>query len=530
MPSVVQRSRLALAGAFAIGALVAVAWNVVPSIPQAADRMAESLPAAPTPSMNLRGAGVGSPVFADIIERVKPAVVTIIVEHDGGTAIRRNFSQQGPRRGPGQPPQFGAPQGPEGMDDFLERFFGQNGPGVPQGRAPRVGGQGSGFIIDERGYIVTNNHVVSGADTVKVVLDDGTEAQAKVVGVDPATDLALIKIDGAKKLRTVEFGDSDRARVGDWVVAIGNPFGFGGTATVGIISARGRDLRAGPYDDFLQVDAAINSGNSGGPVFDVSGRVIGVNTAIFSPNGGNVGLGFAIPSAQVKQVIADLKSGGKVHRGWLGVQIQDVTPELARSLGLAAAEGALVADVIVGSPAQKSGVHVGDVIRRYGDTPVKNAKDLSRRVAGTDKGHDIFLEVWRDNRLVKVKVDIGAQAPTLAEQGKPLPDPGDDVAHAASGGLGLELGALDAATREQLGAPSNLEGVLVRGVRPDSKAAELGIQPGDVISMVNQQVVRTPQAVVDAVKAARRAKRDTVSLLVQRGEAKRFLALELGDG
>ena len=406
-----------------MGAVLAVGWNLVPATPGAAGSdvagAGATTPVADRASQgSVRTAGVGNPAFADIIERVKPAVVTIIVERDATPAMKRAVADQGPQRGQ---------RGQEGLDEFFERFFGPNGPGIPgapQGRGPRSGGQGSGFIIDERGYVVTNNHVVSGADTVKVVLDDGTELRGKVVGTDAATDLALIKIDGGKKLRAVEFGDSDRARVGDWVVAIGNPFGFGGTATVGIISARGRDLRAGPYDDFLQVDAAINSGNSGGPVFDASGRVIGVNTAIYSPNGGNVGLGFAIPATQVKVVVAELRNGGKVHRGWLGVQIQDLTPELARSVGLAAAEGALVADVVAGSPAQKSGVRAGDVIRRYGETPIKNAKDLSRRVAATDKGHDVLLEVWRDNRAQKLKVDIGAQAPTLAEQDDVQPDAG----------------------------------------------------------------------------------------------------------
>ena len=524
MAMVAQRSRFAIAGAFVMGALAVVGWNLVPASPEAAGGSAvERNTSEPLPATS-RGAGVGGPLFADIIERVKPAVVTIVVERDASPVLQRGYSRRGP--------------GGEGMDEFFERFFGPNGPnvpGAPQGRGPRSGAQGSGFIIDERGYVVTNNHVVSGADTVKVVLDDGAELVGKVVGTDPATDLALLKVDAGKvnsgrKLRAVEFGDSDRARVGDWVVAIGNPFGFGGTATVGIISARGRDLRSGPYDDFLQVDAAINSGNSGGPVFDASGRVIGVNTAIYSPNGGNVGLGFAIPAAQVKLVIAELRNGGKVHRGWLGVQIQDLTPELARSLGLKEAEGALVADVVAGSPAQKSGIQPGDVVRRYGDTPIKNAKELSRRVAGTDTGHDVSVDVWRDNKLVRLKVDIGAQTPALlGQQGDAAPDSGAAQAPAAPGGLGLELGVLDADARAQLGAPAGLNGVVVRGVRPDSKAAEQGMRPGDVITMVNRRVVRTPQNVIDAVGEARRAKRDAVSLLVQRGDAKQFVAIELKD-
>ena len=271
----------------------------------------------------------------------------------------------------------------------------------------RTEGQGSGFLIDASGYIVTNNHVAGGADEITVTLQDGRKFEAKLIGNDPRTDLAVIKIDAPSNLPYVAFGDSDNARVGDWVVAIGNPFGLGGTATAGIISARGRDIQSGPYDDYLQLDAPINFGNSGGPVFNTAGEVVGVNTAIFSPNGGNIGIGFAIPANQAKTVVAQLREKGSVERGWLGVQIQDLDEELAASLGLEQNHGALVADVVEDAPAQHAGLKQGDVITRFNDHEIDNARTLSRVVAATSPSESAKVTVWRNGKAQELRVKVG---------------------------------------------------------------------------------------------------------------------------
>ena len=522
MTSWLEKSRTGALVAVAIGAIAAIAWAAVPTGDLAAESAAAPTSATPevvTPTSAPPLSGL--PAFADIVERVKPAVVTIVIQRNA--APQMSGKQGIPGRAPGEP-----------FNDFFERFFGPGGPGGPgipgTPRGAPSGGLGSGFIIDPSGIVVTNNHVVNAGDVITVTLDDGTELPATVLGVDQATDLAVLKVQSTKKLPFVQFGDSDRTRIGDWVVAIGNPFGFGGTATVGIVSARGRDLRAGPYDDFLQIDAAINSGNSGGPVFDTSGRVIGVNTAIYSPNGGNVGIGFAIPAAQAQGVIAQLRRGVAVTRGWLGVQIQDVTPEIAGSLGLSKPEGALIADVLPGGPAARAGLQPGDVVQRLGDVPIRDPKELSRQVAVTPVGSDVTLTVLRDGSQRRIKVHIGDQAGALADLGAEQGGAGKGVAPAvptAQRDLGMDVQTLDQPTREQLGLPMGMEGVVVRRVAPTGPAASQGIQPGDVIMMVNQRAVRQAEAFNDAVAAAKREKRNAVSLLVIRGNTKRFVAIPL---
>jgi serine protease Do len=505
-----ERSRTGALVALAVGAVAAIGWTVVPagdvaaaSSPALAQVAGAAAPSAPPLA--------GLPAFADVIERVKPAVVTI--------TISRNARGAGKSGGMSQE---------ERLREFMERF-GRGGPLVPPGGGGnQPGGLGSGFIIDPSGIIVTNNHVVNEGDVITVTLDDGTELPGTVLGTDQATDLAVVKVTIDRRLPFVTFGDSDRARIGDWVVAIGNPFGIGSSVTVGVISARGRDLRAGPYDDYLQIDAAINSGNSGGPVFDTLGRVIGVNTAIFSPNGGNVGIGFAIPATIVNDVTSQLRNGGQVRRGWLGVQIQDVTPDIARSLGLENAEGALIADVLPGGPAERAGVQPGDIVVRFGDKPVKDPKDLSRQVAAADEGQDIFLTVLRDGNQRRIKVDIGDQAAALAEvNGGGAAAPGRPGTPTAAAELGLSVAALDAASRERLGLAPTLQGVLVRDVEPGGRAAAQGLRSGDVIVMVNQRVARTPQVLAETVAQAKREKRGAISLLVVRGDSKRFVAIPL---
>ncbi|HUK57843.1 MAG TPA: Do family serine endopeptidase, partial [Stellaceae bacterium] len=384
-----HRARLA-----ALAGGVALALGAMPLL-------AETTPDRSAAAAAASSAVSALPSFGPLVKEVMPAVVNISVQMKGDGMVSENQEQGQDQAGPGDNgPMQQFPPSP--FDQFLRRFFQQGPNGVPMmpqgpGRMERMA-LGSGFIIDPSGYIVTNNHVVENADKVTVVFQDGTKHPAKIIGRDEKTDLALIKIDAPKPLPYVEWGDSNGSHVGDWVLAVGNPFGLGGTVSTGIISARGRDIHEGPYDDFLQIDASINRGNSGGPTFNLQGRVIGINTAIYSPNGGSVGIGFAIPSSLAKPVIEQLKEHGKVERGWLGVQIQEVTPELAKSLGLPKAEGALVADVTAGGPAQKVGIKQGDVILSYDGHDIAKLRDLPLSVAETPVGETAKVEIWRDGK------------------------------------------------------------------------------------------------------------------------------------
>jgi serine protease Do len=451
----------------------------------------------------------GASSFADVVEAVSPAVVNIMVDKAAGalpTAAIPDFdSREGTPRGQ----QFRSP-----FDEFFGRFFDMPGQPMPE---RRVEGQGSGFLIEANGYVVTNNHVIDGADKIVVTLQDGRKLDATLVGRDAKTDLALIKVDGSG-LPHVAFGDSDRTRVGDWVLAIGNPFGLGGTATAGIVSARGRDIQSGPYDDYLQLDAPINFGNSGGPVFNAAGEVVGVSTAIFSPNGGNVGIAFAIPANQARTVIEELEENGSVERGWLGVQIQNLDEELATSLGLTTERGALVAEVLGDGPAERGGVQAGDVITRFDAHEIDSARTLSRVVADSNPSETARVDVWRNGKNHELRVKLGEASG------------GEEIAAAgpanSQGGetLGLTLRPLTDQDRTQLGVPAETEGALVVAVAPGSTAAEKGIRPGDVITQVNRKDVASA---ADAVAALKQLKNDKSSalLLVRRGDSQRFVAL-----
>jgi serine protease Do len=445
--------------------------------------------------------------FADVIETVSPAVVNIMISKvEQAQPTGFDLSEPGAQRG-----QRGQP-----FEEFFGRFFDQPG---QQKRERRTEGQGSGFIIDSNGYIVTNNHVADGADKMVVTMPDGRKFDATLVGHDAKTDLALIKVN-ATGLPHVAFGDSDRARVGDWVVAIGNPFGLGGTATAGIVSARGRDIQSGPYDDYLQLDAPINFGNSGGPVFNATGDVIGVTTAIFSPNGGNIGIGFAIPANQAKNVIAELRNNGSVERGWLGVQIQNLDDELAASLRVPNQHGALVAEVLKDGPAAHGGVLAGDVITRFNDREIDSARTLSRVVAEAAPSKAAKVTVWRDGKSRELNVKLGeaAKSEQVADARAPASAP------QATAGLGLTLRPLTDEDRAQLSVPSDVNGALVVAVAPDSPAADKGVRPGDVITRVNQQNVKNAAEAVTALNAAKKG--DTRALLlVRRGDSQRFVAL-----
>jgi serine protease Do len=482
-----------LAGAIGAGAVSFSILNMTSGL--TAQPAAPRTPAAPGAS------------FAEVIDSVSPAVVNIAVMKTE-TAAPTSYQFRGDSPGMrGQGEQF--------PFEFFERFFDGDPRQMPQRRSE---GQGSGFLIDASGYIVTNNHVAGSADEITVTLQDGRKFDASLVGSDSRTDLALIKIDAGSNLPYVAFGDSDNARVGDWVVAIGNPFGLGGTATAGIISARGRDIQSGPYDDYLQLDAPINFGNSGGPVFNVAGQVVGVNTAIFSPNGGNVGIGFAIPANQAKDIVEDLRENGSVERGWLGVQIQDLDDELAKSLRLDGTDGALVTEVVGDGPAADAGVQPGDVITRLNGKDIDSVRTLSRAVASATPNTGAKVTVWRDGRSRELTVELG-EAQNEAVAANPGGGPVQGGAE-----LGLSLRPLTDGDRAQLGLSSEVNGAVVAAVRPGSPAEEKGIRPGDVITRVNQQPVANAADAVTALRAARE-RDETALLLVRRGDAQRFVAL-----
>ena len=415
---------------------------------------------------------------------------------------------------------------PEGspFEQFFKHFFeGPNGQMPYQGK--REGhALGSGFIVSPDGYVVTNNHVVDKAKDISVTLPDQRKFEAELIGVDPKTDLALLKIDADDPLPYVAFGNSDQAQPGDWVVAIGNPFGLGGSVTVGVVSARGRDLHSGPYDDFIQIDAPINKGNSGGPTFNLDGEVVGINTAIYSPNGGSVGIGFAIPANMAKQVVDQLRDHGKVDRGWIGVQIQMVTPEIADSLGMDEPQGALVVNVTPDSPASKAGLQSGDVILRVGSEKITDMQVLPRLVADLQSGTEVRFEILRNGDEKALALTIG-KMPT-ENQVASAADDGSSMSGAPT--LGMSLSVLSPAAREQMGVPADVEGVLVTGVKGDSPAADAGIAPGDIVERVGSDKVATPEQVMSGVEKAKSSHKSSVLVMVNRGGNQRFVALPVG--
>ena len=446
--------------------------------------------------------------FADLVAKVKPAVISVRVQVDESTNPTGLTSD-----GESLPPFLqGTP-----FKKFFRQYGFNESPGGKIQRHEIITGVGSGFFISADGYAVTNNHVVDHAKTVQVTTDDGSTYTAKVIGTDPKTDLALIKVDGKSAFTYVKFEDS-APRVGDWVVAVGNPFGLGGTVTAGIISAKGRDIGSNPYDDYIQIDAPINKGNSGGPAFDVNGNVIGVNTAIYSPSGGSVGIGFDIPAQTAKTVVAQLKDKGVVTRGWLGVQVQPVTKGIADSLGLKKAEGAMVDEPQNGSPAAKAGIQSGDVISALNGAPVKDSRDLAQKVAALAPGSSVKVDVLRKGWPKTVTVTLGElpnqqQANAESQQSRPQ----STLPH-----LGLTLAPADEV------AGSGGKGVVVTGVDPEGPAAEHGFQSGDIILAVGGNSVGTPSDVRKALSQAKSQGKHDVLLRVKTADAMKFVALPIG--
>lgn len=450
--------------------------------------------------------------FADLAEKLLPSVV--------------NISSTQKIEDPGDYPEL--PEFPEGspFEEFFEEFMGKRGRGMPSVPPASLG---SGFIIDAKnGYIVTNNHVIRDAEEVRVTLYNDDTIPAEVIGKDEKTDLAVLKIDvNGHDLTDVKFGNSDVLRVGDWILAIGNPFGLGGTVTAGIISAQQRDINAGPYDDFIQTDASINRGNSGGPMFNLDGEVIGINTAIFSPSGGSVGIGFAIPSDLAKPVINQLIEYGKTRRGWLGVRIQTVTDEIAESLGLNKAQGALVASVTTDGPAEKAGLEAGDIILGFDGKKVPSMRDLPRIVAETPIDKEVDIEYWRDGKRKTGRVKVG-ELEKAEEEGLITEGPKSEGRSGTKiDTVGLEVGALTDFDRETYNVPGDVDGVVITAVEPSSEAVEKGLMEGDVIVEINQTQVQTPQDAVDMFDKAKKAGRNSVLLLINREGDVQFIALKL---
>lgn len=457
--------------------------------------------------------------FADIVERVKPSVISVKIN-----IADKSSKDDSANKDEDSPFQPGSP-----MERFFRRFGGPDGlpPGLrgnPRGGRGPVTGQGSGFFISADGYAVTNNHVVDGADKVEVTMDDGKSYTAKVIGTDPRTDLALIKVEGRTDFPFAKLSDS-KPRIGDWVLAVGNPFGLGGTVTAGIVSASGRDIGNGPYDDFIQIDAPVNKGNSGGPAFDINGEVMGVNTAIYSPSGGSVGIAFSIPASTVKNVVAQLKDKGSVSRGWIGVQIQPVTSDIADSLGMKKAEGALVAEPQANGPAAKAGIQSGDVITGVNGAPVKDAKELARTIGSLPPGSAVKLNVLQKGQDKVVALTLGQLPNTIEAKA----DTDKDDKGGASKGTGVpKLGLTVAPANSVAGA--GREGVVVTEVDPKSAAAERGFKEGDVILEVAGKSVATPGEVREAIDAARTENKNSVLMRVKSGGSSRFVAVPLAKG
>lgn len=451
--------------------------------------------------------------LADLVDSVSEAVVNI--------SATQTFEDKDAQAAPDLPK--GTP-----FDDMFEQFFKNHGMNGAPARPRKSSSLGSGFVIDASGIIITNNHVVGDANDILVIFTDGRKLKAKVLGKDAKVDVAVLKVESDKPLKTVKFGDSDKARVGDGVMAVGNPFGLGETVTAGILSARNRNIESGPYDDFLQTDASINKGNSGGPLFNLQGEVIGINTAILSPSGGSIGIGFATPSNTVMPVIEQLRQFGETRRGWLGVRIQPVDDGIAESLGLGTARGALVAGVDEKGPAKPAGIQAGDVIVKFDGRDIKESRDLPRMVASTPVSKPVPVIVMRKGQEVALTVTLGRLEDGEKQMAKADTSGGEDVDSPTAKALGLALTPLNDEARKTFKLKEGVKGVVVAGVQANSQAAEKGLRPGDVIEEVNQQAVEKPADVSKTIDGLKKQGKKSALLLVANAAGEvRFVALSL---
>ena len=449
--------------------------------------------------------------FANLVEKLLPAVVNIST-----TATAKQGSGKTPEL-----QQF--PPGSQ-FEEFLRDYFDRNRP--QQRKSTSLG---SGFIIDKKGIVITNNHVIQDADEISVTLQNNETLKAEIIGRDPKTDIAVLRVEPKGDLPAVSLGDSDKIRVGDWVVAIGNPYGLGGSVTAGIVSARGRNINSGPYDDFIQTDASINKGHSGGPLFNMEGEVIGINTMILSPSGGSIGIGFSTPSKIASGVIGQLIKYGKTRRGWLGVRIQKVTDEIAESLGLKKAEGALVASVTDNSPAAKGGIKAGDVILKFNNRDVKEMRSLPKIVAETEIDKNVNVEVWRDRKKVTTQVDVGEldEEQVAKTSSGETGDAWVEAEELKITDLGMSVGNLNANTRKHFNLKKKSKGVVVVDVDKDGVATEKGVKVGDVIVEVSQNEVASPKEVKKRIEDVKSSGRKSVLLLIEGQAGLRFVALRL---
>jgi serine protease Do len=458
-----------------------------------------------------------TPLFAELFAQLAGRLVGVVVNISTQAAPpAAKTAQDAPPNSPGNT-----------LDEVFRDFFGDKG--APGGPAPRgIASLGSGFIIDPSGLIVTNNHVIANAEQITVTLSDDTAFQAQVIGRDSVTDLALLKVDVKAPLPAASWGDSSKARVGDWVLAIGNPFGLGGTVTAGIISATARDIRSGPYDDYLQTDASINRGNSGGPMFNLSGEVIGINTVIYSPSGGSIGIGFAIPSALAQPIIEQLKSTGKVERGWIGARIQPVTDDIAETVGLDKSRGAMIAAIDPGSPAVQAKLQPGDIILSYDGKPIERSRQLPRLVADTPPDKPVKVTIWRDGKEHEVELKMAVLNPNRPAPAPPEPEKPKPAATVDA--FGLKLAKLSPEIRKQFSLPDAAKGMVITEVPPNSAAAAQGLRPGDLVIAIGHAAVATGDEIPQLTAAAKKAGQKKVLVRVEREGSTRFVALPLETG
>jgi serine protease Do len=512
-----RTSVLAMSGAALIVVMGVGAFALLPkendSVPK---QVAQSAPApryvqmaenkVPPPRMIEAGAPFS---FADLVERVSPAVVTVTAETQETDAQAMLNS-------------------PDNLPEPFRDFFNQFGEGKQFQIPHKAVSMGSGFIIDRGGYIVTNNHVIDSAKKITVKLPDGRQFDAKLIGTDASTDVALLKVKSDKPLPTVEFGDDRQLRVGDWVIAVGNPFGLSNTVTAGIVSSLSRDIPgSGPYNDFIQIDAPINRGNSGGPTFDLRGQVVGMNSMIFSPSGGSVGIGFAIPATTIRDVVGQLEAHGRVARGWLGVSIQSITPDIAGSMGIKEAKGAIVTAIVPGGPAAKAGFEQGDVVVAINGKPIEDSRDLTRRVAALPAGGRASFTVLRGGSSKTLSVQIAQKKDEQLAANESAPQ--NEAAGPTGEAMGLGLAAVTPEMRRSYNLDGTVEGVLITKVDPNSDAADKGLEPGEVLLSVGNRSVHTPQEVQSRIAEAHAQGHKSVLLLVSGSNGQRYVAVDIGQ-